>query len=490
MSSTVKVAIDWNKNGVYTNVGDVVTDRVRGTIRAQFGRDQSTNTSPMIAGLGSFALDNTSRDYSPRNTSSPLSPNVKPARPVRISRTIGATTYTIFDGHTDDAPINPDTDSKLVSFSLVDWLADFRGQTISTPLYEGLRTGQIIDVILTAAGWTGGRDLDTGATIVPWWWADGADVFDMLTQIVTSEGPPAMLTIGPSGEVVFRDRHHRLIRTNSLVSQSTWRGTEGSAEPVMSRVFSYDAGWRNIVNNVSFSVDERAATGSPIVVWSTEETISVPALGSTTIVIQSSDPFYDAIAPVEDIDFSIITGIGSISSVTLSRTSGQSTSITFNATLAVTIGGVQLRATAVPVKRTYQITATDSASITDYGQRGVPSGSDPVWASRQDVQDIANQFILQRAQPLPVLTVGFICATTQDARLTAVLALDLSDRVTVTEVETALSAVPFFIESITHTTTGTTEHQVVFGLEAVPSSPTSAFILGTSTLNGTAPLGY
>lgn len=489
MSSQLLVAVDWNKNGSYVNVGDVVTDRVRGPVEAQFGRDQSTNLTPIIAGRGSFSLDNRTRDYSPRNTGSPLTGNVKPARPVKITRTVLGTTYAIFSGHTDDSPINPDVESKQVTFSLVDWLADFRGQTISTELFEGLRTGAIIDTILTAAGWTGGRDLDTGATVVPWWWADGADVLDMLTQIVVSEGPPALLTIGPSGEIVFRDRHHRLIRSASLVSQSTWRGTSGSAEPIMSKGFAYDDAWRNIVNSVSISVTERSSTGAAEVVWSTDETTTVVPSGSTVVAIQATEPFHSAVVPEEDTDFEVISG--AVSSVTLSRTSGASTSITVTATGAgATIRGLALRATSVPVRRTFQITATDATSIADYGQRGLPSGSEPVWASRQDARDIADLFILQRKQPLPILSVRFSCARTQDARLAALLALDLSDRVTVVEPETALASVPFFIESISHSTEGTNAHEITFGLEAVPTAPTSVFILGTSLLDGATPLGY
>lgn len=486
MSGPLVVAVDWDKNSNYTTVGDDVTDRVRGTVQVQFGRDQDTSLTPMTTGRGSLNLDNSSRAYSPRNTSSPLFGKVKPARPVKITRTVGATTYTIFSGHTDDSPINPDVDSKQVSLSLVDTLADFKGQTISTQLYQGLRTGAAIDAILTAAGWTGGRDLDTGATVIPWWWAEGADVFDALTQIVASEGPPALLTIGPSGEVVFRDRHHRLVRASSTASQSTWRG-DGQVEPVMSRGYTYDDAWRNIVNSVSISVDERQPSGDLTAVWTTDEVMSLGASEVRTVVMQASDPFFGALVPVEDTDYVILAG--ALASVTLSRTSGASTSVTLTATGAgCTVQGLALRATSVPVTRTWQITATDATSITDYGQRGIPS--DPVWAGKQDARDIADLYVLQRAQPLPILTVRFSCGYGQDARLAALLALDLSDRVTVTEPETGLVSVPFFIESIAHTIDGITGHEIVFGLEAVPAAPTSVFILGTSLLDGAAPLGY
>lgn len=486
MSGPLIVAVDWDKNGNYTTVGDDVTDRVRGSIQAQFGREQDTSLTQMTTGRGSFNLDNTSRAYSPRNTLSPLFGKVKPARPVLVTRLVGATTYTIFAGHTDDTPINPDSDSKQVSLSLVDGLADFKGQTISTQLYQGLRTGAAIDAVLTAAGWTGGRDLDTGATVIPWFWAEGTDVFDLLQQLVASEGPPALLTIGPAGEVVFRDRHHRLTRTASTVSQSTWRG-DGQVEPVMSRGYTYDDAWRNIVNFVSISVDERQPSGDLTPVWSTDEVIGLSAFEVRTVVMQTSDPFFAAITPAAGTDYILLSG--SLSSVVLSRTSGASTSVTLTASgSGATIQGLALRATSVPVTRTWQITNTNSASIADYGQRSIPS--DPVWASRQDAQDIADLFILQRAQPLPILSVRFVCGLGQDTRLAALLAMDLSDRVTIIEPETGLASIPFFVESITHTVDGLTNHEIVFGVEAVPTSPTSSFILNTSVLNGAVTLGY
>jgi len=153
----------------------------------------------------------------------------------------------------------------------------------------------------------------------------------------------------------------------------------------------------------------------------------------------------------------------------------------------------------VPVVRTYQIsasaasktTANTAQSILDYGQRGIPSGLEPVWASRYDAQALCDLYVLQRAQPLTVLTVRFIASDLQQFRLSMVLGLDLSDRVTVIERESQVSG-DFYVESIAHTIDGHVSHEVVLGLEAVPAFPssTAVFILGTSTLNGTDPLGY
>lgn len=490
MARSYTVAIDWNRNGVWTNVGDDVTDRLRGRVAAEFGRDQTTALSPIVSGRGAFDLDNRSRDYSPLNASSPLSPNVLPARPVRMQCTVGGTTYGVFLGHTDDAPLNPDLDTKTVGFTLVDSIADFRGQTVTTQLYQGIRSGTAIGKILDAAGWTGGRDLDTGGSVFPWWWEEGADAFDALAKVLASEGPPALLTIGPAGEIVFRDRHHRYVRSSSTTVQATWRGA-GVVEPVMNTGFVFSSGWQNIVNNVTVGVDERRQAALDVI-WSTDEVIDLNSGESVTYVFQTSDPFQGLITPDKTIDYGPVSrGTLLGLNASLSRTSGAASSLTISAVgVGAAVAGIQVRGYSVPVVRTLQVSGTDATSIARYGQRSLPSNAYPVWASRYDAKAIVDLFMAQRAAPLPIITSRFVLSYNADAKASAVLALDLSDRVTVVEPETGVNG-DYFVESLSHSFTGVTDHVVTVGVEAVPTTPTGTqFKLDTSTLNGAHVLGY
>lgn len=491
MTGPIHVYVDWAKNGNFTNTWDEVTADVRGGISLSYGREAVSTLSPAIAGRGSFALDNTSKRYSPRNSASPLFGSLKPYRPVLVTRDVKVgtvtTTYTLFRGHTDDGPISPDIDSKLVSFNLVDYLGDFDRNTITTTLYQGLRSGDAIGKVLDAAGWTGGRDIDSGSSIFPWWWAEGESALDALQRILASEGSPALLTVGPAGEIVFRDRNHRNVRSASLTVQARIQGRAALAEPVMGRPFVYSEDWHQVVNDILIQVDERRPA-EPQEVWSTTEVIAVSPSSSTTILVKTSDPFIRAITPVEDTDYAVSTG--SITSVTLSQTSGAAISITYTAGASQTyVFNAQLRAQPVQVARSYQVTATDSTSQTDFGQRDFPAGIVPEWATRFDVSSIATQAIAQRKNPLPLVTITFTCHHTQVSRLTAVLSLDLSDRVTIIEPETGLSD-DFFVESIAHEIADLTSHVVTLGLELVPTTPTGLFILNTSTLNGAAKLAY
>jgi hypothetical protein len=478
----IRVEIDWDKSGSYSDVGDNVTSLVRPiqqAIAVEYGRDTVTALAPTVSGRGSLVLDNRDRRFSPRattlanGTSNPLYGKIKPARPVKITRTISATDYVLFIGHTDDNPINPDPDSKNVNISLVDSLADFRGLTITTGLYSGIRTGQAIGYILDACGWSASlRDLDAGATVIPWWWADGKDALTALEEIIRSEGPPALLTIGADGAIVFKDRHHRLLDSASITSQSTWRGS-GVLEPVMQRGFTYNESWANIVNTGSATVDVRTPQEVQPV-FTNDSLISLSAGEQRLISAAATDPFYGAVAPEAVTDYILLSGAVTTA---LTNTSGTSAAIILTAGAAgAVISGLQLRAQPVTVAYSVQVSSSDSTSIASFGSRSFPG--DLPWCGPDDAQAVLETTVSQRSQPLPVLSARFVIGNNL-AKAAAILVRDLSDRVTVVEPETALNN-DVYVESIAHELTGTFDHAVTFGLELAPTLPTNIFQLDVS----------
>lgn len=475
---------------------DDVTSLVRANngVSLEYGRDQSTALAPTVSGRGTLTLNNQDRRFSPRNTTSPLYGYLKPARPVRITRSLlnlaygdiysdfytdlytdsSTDGYTLFFGHTDDSPINPDVDTKTVTLSLVDSLADFRGHTISTQLYAGVRTGEAIGYILDACGWTGGRDLDNGSTVIPWWWVENQDALSALETLMRCEGPPALLTIGSDGSIVFKDRHHRILDAGSITSQGTWRGTFG-IEPVMTVPFVYDDAWRNIINTGIVDVDVRTPQGLTEV-WTSDSPIALTANEIKYITASSSDPFINAISPIDGIDYILLTGSLSIS---LSRTSGASTTITLAANASgAQINGLALRAQPVQTQHTVQVTASNDPSIYDYGPRSFPG--DLPFCNQHDARAVLETAVAFRAQPLPVVTARFMVGNNL-LRASRILIRDLSDRVTIVEPETNLNN-DFYVESIQHEFTSEYDHAVTLGLEAVPPDTTvtasNVFLIG------------
>jgi len=226
-------------------------------------------------------------------------------------------------------------------------------------------------------------------------------------------------------------------------------------------------------------------------VWSTDDTVAVTAGTPLQITASSTDPFIEAQTPAAaNSDFEVLSGSVSVS---LSRTSGQSTTITLTSAAGAVLSGLRLRARPVRVARTVKVESIDSASVTDHGPRRYDE--EAPWMGRRDAASIGQLILNQRAQRTPTVSIPVIAQpATMPARFAAGMGRDLSDRITIVESESGINA-DFYVEQITHTT-GPLTHTVTLGCEKVPavelSSPTTVFVLNSAT-NGvlnTNRLGY
>lgn len=230
--------------------------------------------------------------------------------------------------------------------------------------------------------------------------------------------------------------------------------------------FGYEHGWRDIVNIVSVSVEERVADPTLSVVWSTDTPFTITSGQTVQLTATASDPFLSAVTPITGTD--ITTSGGVTVTATLSRTSGQSTVVSVTGTSGTgTVTYVQLRALSVPVSQTTKITEIDAASITTHGQATYP---DPIpWAGLGDAQAVAQVILAHYAERLPIVSMRVVAQ--DDAHLLQILTRTVSDRITINNGELGL-ADDFFIESVQHTierinTGGGLRpiHAVVFGCE-------------------------
>jgi hypothetical protein len=246
----VNVAVDWNNNGSFTDSGDDVTSRTlsRDQITISVGRDQVRAFSPTTPGQAAFSLNNISKDYSPDFGGSPLTGNVVSGRPVRIQANQDATTYILYRGYTDGFTVLPAKADRSVQITCVDALNRFSQVTLSTALFFSVRTGAAISAILDGIGWTGGRDLDVGASIIRYWWEEGTDALTALGKVLGAEGPPALAYVDTNGGFVFRDRHHRLRNAVSTASQAVLSNggfTESAAGAILNANPAFEAGIAN-----------------------------------------------------------------------------------------------------------------------------------------------------------------------------------------------------------------------------------------------------
>lgn len=482
---TFSVKVDWDDDGTFTAVGDDITADVRpgyGNVTVSYGRDAGGN-APTTAGSGGLVLDNRDSKFSARNTASPLYGKIKPRRPVEITRTVAGTTYNVFRGVTAETPLSPEVDTRTASPALVDRLGLFRGVNISTAVYRGITTGQAIGYVLDAVGWTGGRDIDPGATVMPWWWEGGTDALTALDKLVRSEGFPAYVSMGSSDEVIFRDRFHRATRSASSTTQGTWRAS--GLAPTLNAGFRCDDGWDNIVNQASVTVEERVQ-GQLTEVWRTNSPVYVNFGQTKTFWVTFTDPVYDAQVPALEADDYAKTypALSMSGTITLTRTSGLSLGIT------ITMPGVgvgpfnvsflRLRARTVTSANTQVVTASDATSQADYGVKNFEG--DPPWCGVYDAQAIADGVIAARKEPLATVDARFVVGR-DGTKVAALLPRDLSDRVKIIEPVSALNN-DFHIERIQHAFTGEHDHEMTFTLEQVPPTTyTDLFILDSSVLD-------
>lgn len=470
------VTIDWANDGNFTGLyDDVTTNVLDGGVSSAYGREQNRQLSPGSVGHGEFDLVNAARTFSPENVSSPLYGDLEPARPVEIGVTVGATAYPVFTGRLDDFEVHPDRSDRSVSLTALDGMALLQKNSITTELLIAQRTGQIVDRILDAVGWTAGRDLDVGATFPRYWWAQDVNAFDAIQDIVRSEGPPAVAYVAPDGTFVFRDRHHRLQAAASLTSQATYSAVAVDCDAPAVTGFDYTApfvyenGWKNIINLASMQVEERQVDSDVSVVWSSEATFTITAGQTVQVNAVAQDPFQNAVAPVPVTD--ITTAGGVTVTATLSGTSGQSVVISVtgvSGTGAVTY--LQLRALSVPVAQTVTITQTDAASITANGLSGYPE--DIPWGGPGDVLAVEQVILAHYAQRSPIVQMRL--AACDEDHLLQILTRTLSDRITIVNGELGMTA-DFYIESVAHTirrmNTGRIPvHSAVLGCEKITSS--------------------
>lgn len=460
---------------------DALSDTIS-DITITYGRDQERQLNPAAVGSAAFSLINVDRQYSPEWVSSVLYGDLEPARPMLGQVTWAGGVLPLFNGRIDDFNVKADRGDRTVDFTFLDAMNDLSQIQISTPVYQAMRTGDLIDVILDTVGWTAGRSIDVGATFVKYWWVEGTDALTAINDLVKSEGAPAVAFVAPDGTFVFHDRHHRIQSSRSVSSQGTYaskRLFDCTAPDVtgfhFTEPFIYSHGWREIVNSVNFDVSERRADTDLSVLWNTEDTITLGIGESQELQISGNDPFIGAVVPVLGTDYTT-TGAGTLQ-VTMDRNSGSTAKLTLIALGgSVNIQNLQVRGYLVPVIRNTKVHREDSGSISVHGERAYPDQAP--WAGVNDAYDIAGSILLRYARRRP--TVQMRVVTQDPSHFVQILNRTVGDRIHIINGEVGLDD-DFFIERVTHTIQRINRvghppvHSVVFGCEKAPVQQANPF---------------
>jgi len=481
-----QLALDWFRNGTYEGAYDDVSDDVNGDpVVITYGRDQASATSQAVAGKLGFGLNNLDRRYSPENSASPIAGKVVPGTPTRYQVTSEDVITTLFGGVLDSVDSDPNAAAKTFTGEALDAWGLLSSQTLSTPVYQGLRTGDAVNLILDEVGWTGLRDIDAGATVMPFWWMEDSDAAAAMAALIRSEGPPAGVYV-EGGTFVFRDRHARLLDTESQTSQGTFThilpaGTGPAGDYKIEKgSFRYDHGLKNIANTVTFNVEQRVP-GDQAEVWSSEDPITV-ATGQTIVLnIQAADPFINAITPVAGIDYIVDSGVAT---VTMSRDSGQSVTLSVTASSDAIISRMAVRATPITVARTVKVSYEDTASRSEFGPKSWPD--DCGFANAYDAAAIASRIVAvySTARPAVTFSIAYVHGGPLPIRyLRQILQRRIGHRVTVRNDSLGVNG-DFYIERVTHTIRKLgLIHRVEFGCSVVePVQPANIFTFDVAGL--------
>jgi hypothetical protein len=456
-----RLALDWSRAGTYAGAAEDVSGYLSDDdLEISVGRETSQAGADLSATTLAFSMLDTAKVYAPASTTSVIAGKVLPGVPAVFDVTISGATTTLYNGVLDDFEYDVSVpDAPTLTGTVTDAWGIPGAESLSTPVYQGKRTGELIGLVLDAIGWTGPRDLDVGATVVPYWWAEGKDAATAIQEIVDSEGPPAIAYV-EAGTFVFKDRHHRMTDAASMTSQSTYTHTvPAGAVPgdfkILKGSFKYQHGLKNIVNSATFQVDIRQPVGLDRV-WSSDSPLTIAANTSITLFIQADEPFINAQTPTPDPvlhldDGSIVPDYvldgGSIT-VTLDRTSGQSLAMTLTAggTDAIVLS-LALRAASLPVARTVKVSAEDGGSVLSKGRLSWPRSLP--WAGPYDAQAIADRIVSAYAVSRPVLTFT-IEGILSTAYLQEFAARKVSDRITVRHDIVGLNT-DFIVEKVIRT---------------------------------------
>jgi hypothetical protein len=368
-----------------------------------------------------------------------------------------------------------------------------RDQSVSVALQTNLDTGSIVSAILTAAGWpVADRVIDTGATVVPYYYAtEKRNVLDLIRELETSEGGTLYET--KDGKIGFESRMRRRMDpygTSQATLTDAAAATLGYDEVVQSDPIE------DIFNKVtaSVSIHELQAIA---VLWTLEETgTSSPSIAPSASRIFWTEIDSDIAAvqswttPVATTDFlaNTLSGgngtdITSDIAVTVSKfATSMKITLTNNNAATAYITFLQARGIALTKLDGVTVQAEDATSQGIYGIKEFPI--DAPWLPSSNVaQGYCDDTVTDYKAPNPVLTVSYRASRSSN-QLSEAIARDFGDRVTLVANGASDLGIngDFYVEAITHSVAaGGTDHRVQYELASANTVDT-VWVLGTSVL--------
>lgn len=478
------IEIDWDNDDNFTGTYDDVTAAVTSI---HYSRGKSDERGKAQTGQCTLTLNNSNKLYTPTYSSGALYGNLLPKRPLKVYYSSGGTDYSLFYGFLEEIIPHPHKSEQYCVITAVDGLDFLSRHDLNTALYTDTATGTIHGYILDDAGWSSTmRTIDTGQTTVPYWYGGGVKA--RTEQLELDDNEQGFSYVGGNGYFNFEDRHHRSTATHQT-SQSTFDNTMSN--------MSYSMNPKNIYNEIKVTVTPWELQ-SIAELWRLEETPAIPAGETLTwwgdASVSGESVFVAAwTTPAATTDYTANSesgggGTDMTSDITLTATKFARTiklQLENTALIPAYITLLKARGTYYDDKTKVVRKASDSTSQDTYQKRTLEING-KYMSDANEAQDLCDYAKGKYKDPRGEISINLM---NQDATILAkLLALDISDRITIDNDDLDISA-DYFIDSLEVDISQSQKLHTVH-YELVDCTNEDFWCLGYSALGTQTKLGY
>lgn len=447
-----------------------------------FGREDARDTSVgMRTGEFGLLLNNETGFFTPRNPLSPITEVLTTSREILYTADFNDRTYNMYSGYTDNVNLNAGISDLSVEIACVDLLTVLANTPVHLDVFPSIRTGDAIKEVLRAIGhydtfsskqtdptlWEIIEPFqDSGGTTLTWW-TESENAKQALDNIIIAEGAPALYTIGTSGQIIFRDRHHR-VRPTYQVATQTLVDCDDSMGPndfmMYANGTTIDYGYTTYFNRVNMTNQFTVPATELGVVW-TDPQVTRTITG-TEIIRADVEPFLEGqplipgkrvkkinvgsedetnvivgLTP-ESPDFILESGTLTVNSYSVS---GTTIELSFTAAGVAVISNLQFRGRLLTTNTvTTQLDDTGSqTSFNSVRPKDYDSGS----SSENDAKSVGQLMLEKNSSPRPFVTIKVM--NMDEAHTEMILGMDLSRQLNVEHTGWLVEA-PFVVEGLGH----------------------------------------
>jgi hypothetical protein len=520
--TTWTIAVDWDRNGNYTDMYDDVTSRIISAswfLGMKRPRQDYADDSTL-----DLVLDNSDKRYSPENASSPLYGTVAPFRPVRIESNDGAL-RTHWIGWIER--IEPEVDlwgKRQVKITAAGPMQFFKAAETAIALQENQRTDSIVEQLISevvippalSSAWvlempgyseieistrlpdvTAFSDLDEGvvtlAIAADNWVSRNSDarqstfnVYKAIADVAAAER--GRFLFSRDGKALF---WNRILLQDDITSSVTLNDTMTDLK------YTYAAS-EDLKNEIIVTCHPRVVGSSDTeVLWQLDKEVTIPAGETRTIGVryQDSDTGNIRIGG-KDVTLSNITFKSGTASVTLeARANSAQLKVSNNDTVPAILSTATVQGRKITDYGQMEAQSRDGLSIANYGRRSMKINL-PSVDNFEYAQYIANYEVSRRGQPRGMVTQVTLASHGKNGggNHAHQLARTLGDVITISETQTAHNNKRYVIIGEAHKLTeGATKYETTWYLEPATDAPFPWKLDGgapRSELDATTYLGY